>query len=110
MTKGFTIVGGHVSADEDYETAFIRQTQEELNIDITKVHYKRVARLTPRENRTSAFMWVYILYSDIAPTYNENDFVEYYWLTPDELLERLDGHDIGKSDLLPIIKEIKDKL
>lgn len=103
-------VGGHVSSGEDYESAFIRETKEELNIDVSQVTCKKIARLTPLKNGTSAFMWVYIIYSDNAPEFNQNDFVEYYWLSPDEIVHRLNNGDNAKSDLLPILNEIKDKL
>ncbi|MFZ5953858.1 MAG: NUDIX hydrolase [Candidatus Dependentiae bacterium] len=103
-------VGGHVMSGEDYETAFIRETQEELNIDITKINFKKVARLTPFTHGTSAFMWVYIIYSNDVPAFNKNDFVEYYWLKPNEVSIRLMNGDKAKSDLLPILKEIEGKL
>lgn len=102
-------VGGHVSAGEDYETALIRETQEELTITLEKADYKKIARLTPRDHGTSSFMWVYMIYSDVTPAYNKNDFIEYYWLTLDEVVERLNNHDHGKYDLLPILKEIRGK-
>lgn len=101
-------VGGHVSAGEGYDSAFKRETREELNIDIDKVHYKKIAYLTPLENGTSSFMWVYLIYSDIEPNYNQDDFIEHYWLTSNELLECLEKGDKGKSDLPIIAKKIKD--
>ncbi len=103
-------VGGHVAAGEDYDHAFARETAEELNIDVNTVSFKKVARLTPLTHGISAFMWVYVIYSDIAPTFNTDDFVEYYWLTPDEIVHRLETGEQAKSDLLPIVKEINDKL
>lgn len=103
-------VGGHVAAGEDYESAFQRETQEELNIDVASVSYKKIISLNPIEHGTSAFMSVYVIYSDITPSYNKKDFTEYYWLDIDELIYRLNGLDKGKSDLLPILKAIKGKL
>jgi len=103
-------VGGHVLAGEDYSTAFIRETQEELNIDIAKSSYKRIARLTPVRDGASAFMWVYIIYSNDTPMLNPNDFIEHYWLTPDEIFSRLNNGDKAKSDLPLILNEIKNKL
>lgn len=103
-------VGGHVMADEDYENAFIRETKEELGLDPLLFNYKKIARLTPISHGTSAFMWVYLIYSDEVPQYNPNDFVEYYWLSVEEVFNRLTSGDNAKSDLLPILNEIKDKL
>lgn len=103
-------VGGHVSAGEDYDQAFVRETAEELNIDVNTMTFRKIARLTPMTHGTSAFMWVYIIYSDITPTFNTNDFVEYYWLKPEEIEHRLETGDKAKNDLLPILEEIKNKL
>ena len=103
-------MGGHVAAGEDYDHAFVRETAEELNVDIDTIPFKKTARLTPITHGTSAFMWVYIIYSDIAPMFNRDDFVEYYWLKPEEIVHRLETGDQAKSDLLPILNEIKDKL
>lgn len=68
-------VSGHVSAGEDYDSAFRRETKEEVNIDIDQVKYKKIAYLTPPENGTSSFMWIYLIYRDIEPDYNRDDFV-----------------------------------
>lgn len=103
-------VGGHVMSGEDYQTAFIRETQEELNIDITKMTFKKIAQLAPSVHGTSAFMWVYIIYSDDTPPFNKEDFIEYYWMTPHEISIRLMNGDKAKGDLIPILKEIRNKL
>lgn len=103
-------VGGHVSSGESYDEAFFRETQEELNMDICEIIYKKIARLTPVSHGTSAFMWVYIIYSDAVPAFNQEDFVEYYWLTVQEIQDRINNGESAKSDLLPILQEVKNKL
>ena len=103
-------VSGHVSSGEEYDAAFERETAEEVNIDITKVPYKKIARLTPITHNVVAFMWVYIIYSNEAPHFNTDDFSEYYWLTPDELIARLQAGEYAKSDLMAIVQDVKDKL
>ena len=103
-------VGGHVLANETYEQAFIRETKEELNISLNPGGYEKVARLTPHENNTSAFMWVYIIKSDQVPPYNANDFIEYYWLTIEEFFKKLKEGDRAKSDLVPILTVLREKL
>ena len=103
-------VGGHVSSGEDYDSAFKRETLEELNINVETMHIKKIAYLTPLQHGTSAFMWIYIIYSDAIPSFNQDDFVEHQWLTPDEIIERLHQGECAKSDLLPIITYIKDIL
>lgn len=103
-------VGGHVSAGETYEEAFVRETHEELNLDLRQQDYSPIARLVPPIHKTSAFMWVYLIRSDESPAYNTNDFVEYFWLSPEELFDKIARGDKAKSDLIPIIREIMDKL
>lgn len=103
-------VGGHVLSGETYQEAFERETQEELGLDVSKYNYSRIARLTPHEHGTSAFMWVYIIESNKAPNYNLNDFIEYQWLSLEEIFQKLESGDSAKSDLIPILTEIKNKL
>lgn len=100
-------VGGHVAAGESYDSAFARETAEELALDVTQVSYTKVMKLTPLEHGTSAFMWVYMIYTDQEPAYNRDDFVECYWFTADELIAKLTQGEAAKSDLLPIIKALK---
>jgi isopentenyldiphosphate isomerase len=101
-------VGGHVASGESYEEAFVRETREELNIDLTEGLFSPLVKLTPHEHGTSAFMWIYLIKSDVVPLYNKNDFVEYFWLTPEELFTQVAQGDKAKGDLLPIVREIKN--
>lgn len=99
-------MGGHVISGESYLDAFFRELNEELNIDANKIKYEMIKYLNPYEHSTSAFMNVYIIKTNDVPNYNKNDFIEYFWLTPDELLNKLQNGDNGKSDLSIIIKNI----
>ncbi len=101
-------VGGHVLAGESYNAAFERETQEELGLNVKTITYTPLARLTPREHNTSAFMWVYGIQSNMVPPYNTDDFIEYYWLSYEEFLTRLRNGDTAKSDLLPILTAIQE--
>lgn len=101
-------VGGHVMAGESYEQALVRETQEELSLVLNPGDYKKLIKLTPHEHGTSSFMWVYCMYSNDVPNYNTDDFSDYYWLSADELLEKLSAGVFAKSDLLPIALAIKD--
>ncbi|MBU1007560.1 NUDIX domain-containing protein [Candidatus Dependentiae bacterium] len=103
-------VCGHVRSGETYDEAFIRETREELNLELASGTYSTIARLTPYTHGTSGFMWVYIIKSDVTPTYNTNDFVEFFWLSPDEFFTKVSQGDKARSDLLPILQEIKHKL
>lgn len=103
-------VGGHVMAGETYQDAFVRETQEELGFNVLDYDYSKIARLTPHEHNTSAFMWVYVINSNEVPAYNKNDFIEFEWLMPDEVFQRLEKGDKAKSDLVPILHAIKGLL
>lgn len=102
-------MGGHVGAGENYLQAFERELMEELRIDATYTTYEKVGALNPYEHNTSGFMQVFVLRTNIVPQFNHDDFVEYYWLTPHELLQRIANGDSCKSDLPKIIKFLFDK-
>lgn len=97
-------MGGHVESGEEYEDTFKREMAEELNINTDEIPYKFLGHLTPRENDVSAFMKVYEVKMDETPNYNKKDFVEYFWLTPKSLFERLAGGDKSKGDLPKLVK------
>lgn len=97
-------MGGHVESGESYDDTFKRETQEELNLDIDKIKYKFLGHLTPKADGVSAFMKVYEIKMDKAPNYNKNDFVEYFWLTPKALFDKIEKGEKTKSDLPKLIK------
>lgn len=97
-------VGGHVQSGESYEEAFRRETKEELNIDIMTVAYKLLAHLRPKVDSVSAYMNVYIIKSDQTPNYNKEDFIEYFWLTPKAVLEKINNGYKAKGDLPLLIR------
>lgn len=99
-------MGGHVSAGETYEDALARELMEELRIDVQSHAFEHVGSLNPYQHDTSAFMRVYVLTTDIVPNYNDTDFIEYFWLHPQEILDRLDAGDKSKSDLPVMIRHL----
>lgn len=98
-------VGGHVTSGETYLEAFRKETREELNIDIETVSYRVLGTMNPHDDGVSAFMTVYEIRSDETPAYNSEDFVEHYWLTQEEVTQRLQDGDISKEDLPKILKK-----
>lgn len=97
-------VAGHVMSGEDYLTAFKRELQEELNLMLDDVDWKFIGHLTPHQHGISAFTHVYEIRSNQAPDFNQHDFVEYYWLYPYEILERLNNGDKSKDDLPKLVR------
>lgn len=97
-------VGGHVESGETYEEAFKHELKEELNLDVGKVKLKFLGKLTPHQNKVSAFMKVYEIQLEKTPRYNKKDFVEGFWLKPKELLKRLKKGDKSKDDLPKLVR------
>jgi len=102
-----TSVGGHVKAGEAYEQALFRETEEEINIDLTVIPYKEVAYISPISTPVSAFMKVYFIYAEEVENYNEDDINEAFWMGPKDLIDALEsGEDKAKSDLIVILKKV----
>lgn len=97
-------MAGHVKSGETYDQAFKRELQEELNIDADKIEFHILGKVTPQNNKTSCFSTIYEIKSDLAPKFNKNDFIEYFWLTPREFLKRIENGDKAKSDLPKLVK------
>ncbi len=99
-----TSVGGHVQSSETYDQAFERELQEETGLILKESNCQVKAYLSPIEHNVSAFMTVYEIKSNQAPVYNPEDFCEYYWLTPAELIQKIEAGEPAKSDLIKLIK------
>lgn len=96
-------MGGHVESGEDYDTSFKRELMEELRIDADTTPWKVLGNLTPADG-VSAFMRVYEIQQDAAPDFNAEDFTEYYWLTPEEVVTKVEGGVPAKSDLIKLVR------
>jgi isopentenyl-diphosphate delta-isomerase len=99
--------GGHVIAGESYDQAFERELKEELNIDLSNVLYRLIAKLTPAEHKVSSFMHVYIVQSNGTPQYNLNDFVEYSWIDIITLQQKIQSGERTKSDLPTLVNTLQ---
>jgi hypothetical protein len=65
-----------------------------------------MGKLNPSDHGTAAFLQTYLLHTNEVPDFNTNDFVEYYWLTPREVLHRLATTDSAKGDLPLMIRHL----
>lgn len=99
-------VGGHVASGETYDEAFRRELLEELGLHLDDVEWRLLGYLTPHEHGVAAFMQVYEIRSNLVPDYNKDDFVEFFWLKPHEILERIESGERTKDDLPRLIKLI----
>lgn len=97
-------MGGHVETGETYEDALQRELKEELNLELNMVNVRLLGYLIPYQYQVSAFMKVYEIKLDWNPEYNKSDFIESFWLSPDNLIEWLDSGEPAKSDLLKLVQ------
>lgn len=96
-------VVGHVRAGESYEEALIRESQEEVGIDLVSGSYRYLGKLTPHEHKAFCFSAVYELELNHAPeNWNRDDIGQWYWMTPKELLNQCNDFEKFK-DTLPIV-------
>lgn len=98
-------MGGHVESGETYDQSFKRELAEELNIDADTTPWKMIGHLSSIEDDVSAFMNVYEIRTDEVPNFNPDDFTEYYWLTSEELLQRITDGDGAKGDLPKLVRK-----
>ena len=76
-----------------------------LNTDVSKVPHRILGYLKPAaDERPKQFMRVYEIQSDETPKYNPDDFTESYWLTPQEIIEKIEAGDKAKGDIVPLLK------
>lgn len=96
---------GHVSSGETYEQAMIREVAEELNFDISRMEYRSIGKLTPQTGSVS-FIEIFELQvsNDFVIDYNKNDFSEYSWLLPEEIIQKFDEGEKIRKTLIAIIR------
>lgn len=78
-------VGGHVQANEDYDTAAYRELKEELNI--TNIKLIKVKHFSPYELNISSFTTLYKLEYNGILKINESEIESINYVTIDDLKE-----------------------
>jgi isopentenyldiphosphate isomerase len=96
--------GGHVTSGETYLTGCIREANEELNLRINETDLE-LAFVTGTSAVSPWFRQLFLYHSNVTPDYNTSDFSEYYWLTPRELIDRLEAGEPAKESLLITVKK-----
>ena len=96
-------MAGHVEPDETYEESFIRETAEELNIDLKQTLWKPLGKMTPKEG-AHCFQMVYEIQLETAPVYNTSDYTEAFWMSLQEIIDRIEGGELAKTDIVTTVK------
>lgn len=98
-------VCGHVQAGESYQQALVRETLEEVGIDISQASYRYLGKLTPHEHGSFCFAAVYEYELDEPPVnWNRADIAEWYWMTPEEIVHRHAQRDNVKDTLSLVVQ------
>lgn len=96
---------GHVTSGQTYEQSMIREVAEELNIDISQMQYSFIGKLTPQQGAV-CFLEVFQLNvpNNFVINYNKEDFSEFFWLSPQEIMEKYHAGEKMKNSLAVIMK------
>lgn len=78
-------VSGHVDAGEDYDTAAIRETLEEVGIQLRLEDLAFLFKSSAREETGMEFVQVYETSHDSKLNYNKEEIVDGCWKTEDEI-------------------------
>ena len=100
-------VVGHVSSGETYEQTLIRETQEEINLDITNLPYKKLGKLNPNKDNSFCFSMVYELqvHNSFSLNYNKDDFSEFFWLSPKEIFQKIKQGEKVKDTVQVVLQK-----
>jgi isopentenyldiphosphate isomerase len=88
---------GHVGSGDDYVSAIIRETEEEINLHIKPKDLEFVTKI--KSDNEKYFRSIFVIRSNIAPMFNTVDFVSAEWLTPDKLLKNIRNGHTTKSTI-----------
>lgn len=92
-------VGEHVQKGETYLQAIIRGFKEELFMDLHPRDLQELGRLGLIPHRPYFFTGVFLYKANEVSGYNHADYIGCEWLTPDEIIERIDAGLPSKNAL-----------
>jgi len=97
---------GIVTSGETYEQSMIREVAEELNLNVVEMSYRSLGKLNPKQHGTISFVQAYELQvpNNFIIDYNKNDFSEFYWLSPQEILQKFEDGEKMRNTLAIIIR------
>ena len=88
---------GHVESGEGYLETIIREAKEEINLDIMPDDIEFVAILKSVSIR--CICCIYLLRTNETPEFNPQDFVSAEWLSPVEIISKIDNGHATKISL-----------
>ena len=97
-------IAGHVESGETYDEALIKEAAEEVSLDLALIPYKEIGYLTPHNGGVAAFQKIYEIESDVAPDFKTDDFIDFEWLSPAEVIEKFEFGVSMKSDIVDALK------
>ena len=100
MPNKWAFPGGRVEKDEDHETAAVRETKEETNLDINK------RNLYPLSSMKAGRVKLFVTFNhqgnvDLKAASHGYEHSDYHWVTLKEL---------EKFDIVPEVKDIIGEL
>jgi len=101
----WSLVGGCVSSGEDYDVAVVREIAEEINMDVDIATLSYLGHVTPTEFGGRFFTKVYEIRVDsFQINYNPEDFCEYRWIFPHELLELQKTGELIEKKIVHVVQ------
>lgn len=101
-------VAGHVDSGESYMDSALRETAEEVNLNLTEADLEFVATIGPDQNRYIRKLYIYR--TNQTPDYNPDDFVGAEWMTPAEFLQALHSGVPAKVSLEEAVLRLQEWL
>ena len=97
-------VAGHVSSGETYDESLVRESMEELNLDLSLVPWRLLGMLMPTPD-VNCFQKIYEIQTNVTPLFNPEDFSEGSWWSPKEVVEMIEGGEPAKENIAVVLRK-----